>query len=252
MVTALTGRGVTGRVGEHRVTVGSHEYFDSRFPHLSEFCDAAREDTKNGFTPLMVSKDDEYLGTITVADTIRSNSREAIDMLKESGMKELVMLTGDNADVARVIGDKVGVTDVKAELLPEDKMKAVRELQEKHGIIAMVGDGINDAPALATADVGIAIGGAFGGTAQAMETADITLMNDNLQRLPYAIDLSRSTMRTVRTNVLFSLAVKFIFFILVLSGLGSMWMAVFADMGTSLLVTINGMRLLNKAPGNDN
>ncbi|MCJ7623208.1 MAG: heavy metal translocating P-type ATPase, partial [Anaerolineaceae bacterium] len=247
LVTAITGLGVTGRVDSHQITIGSHDYFDFRFPHLAEFCEAARDDASKGFTSLMISKNEEYIGTIAVADTVRDSSREALDMLKAAGMKELVMLTGDNPDVARVIGEKVGVTEVKAGLLPEHKVIAIKELQDAYGPVAMVGDGINDAPALATADVGIAIGGAFGGTAQAMETADITLMSDNLRRLPFTINLSRSTMQIIKFNVAFSLAVKFIFFVLVLLGLGSMLMAVFADMGTSLLVTLNGMRLLNKS-----
>jgi Zn2+/Cd2+-exporting ATPase len=133
---------------------------------------------------------------------------------------------------------------VRAELLPGQKVAAVEELQRIYGPIAMVGDGINDAPALATADVGIAIGGALGGTNQAMETADVTLMSDDLRRLPFALNLSRAARNTIWINVILSIGVKAIFFVLVLMGVGTMWMAVLADMGTSLLVTLNGMRLL--------
>jgi Cd2+/Zn2+-exporting ATPase len=157
------------------------------------------------------------------------------------------MLTGDNLGTAQAIAQEVGVTDVRAELLPGDKVTAVQELQQTFGRVAMVGDGINDAPALATADVGIAMGGA-GATAQALETADITLLNEGLKRLPFAYSLSRSTMRIIQFNVAFSIFVKVIFLLLVLVGIGTMWLAVLADVGTALLVTMNGMRLLRKRP----
>jgi Cd2+/Zn2+-exporting ATPase len=136
------------------------------------------------------------------------------------------------------------VGEVRAELLPEQKVAAVAELQRAHGAVAMVGDGINDAPALAGADIGIAIGAAHGGTSQAMETADVTLMSDDLGQVPFAIGLSRAAMRTVRANVAFSIAVKLAFLALVLAGMGSLWLAVLADVGAALLVTLNGMRLL--------
>jgi Cd2+/Zn2+-exporting ATPase len=157
------------------------------------------------------------------------------------------MLTGDNPASAQLIADQIGVSDVRSELLPEDKVSAVADLQDAYGTVAMVGDGINDAPALAAADVGIAIGAASS-TTQAMETADIALMSDDLRRLPFVFRLSHSAMRTIQFNVGLSIGIKVVFLVLVLLGLGTMWMAVLADMGTSLLVTLNGMRLL-RFPG---
>ena len=242
-VTALTGRGVTGIVDQRKVTVGSHTYFDTTFGHASNHCLAATDDAQRGYTPLLVSVDGIYHGALAVADTVRATSQSAVQELKAAGMAAVVMLTGDNRGAAQTIGAQVGVTDVRAELLPADKLAAIRELQTTHGAVAMVGDGINDAPALAAADVGIAIGGATG-TTQAMETADVTLMSADLRQLPFAVRLSRAAMRTIRINVALSIGIKLAFLVVVLLGWGTMWMAVLADMGTALLVTLNGMRLL--------
>jgi len=143
---------------------------------------------------------------------------------------------------AKTVAEQVGVTVFHANCLPQDKVTEIERLRQEEGGVVMVGDGINDTPALAASTVGIAIGN----TAQAMETADITLMGDSLKQLPFAIRLSRAAMRTIHANVAVSIGIKLIFLILVLLGLGSMWMAVLADMGTSLLVTLNGVRLLKK------
>jgi Cd2+/Zn2+-exporting ATPase len=242
-VTALAGRGVTGQVAGHEVLLGSHRAFEAHIPHTPDACAAATADAAAGYTPVLVSTDNRYVGTIAVADTVRASSREAIADLYSAGVQRLVMLTGDTASTAQRIGAEVGVTEVQAELLPEDKVRAVRELQQS-GPVAMVGDGINDAPALAAAAVSVAMGGQAGGTAQAMETADITLMRDDLRLLPFALRLSRATMRTIQTNIVLALGAKLIFLVLVLLGMGTLWMAVLADMGASLLVTLYGTRLL--------
>ena len=244
-VMAVTGKGVTGNVNGREVFIGSHSYFDANVPHTPEQCLQANAEAEEGHTPMMIGADDGYLGTITVADTIRESSRRVVAALKELGLRSVVMLTGDAQATAQRIGAEIGVTDVRAELLPEQKVAAIQALQAEHGPVVMVGDGINDAPALATADVGIAIGGA-GSTTQAMETADITLMHDDLRQLPFALRLSRATMNTIRANVIFSIGLKLLFLVLILFGWGTMWMAVLADVGTSLLVTLNGMRLLNR------
>ncbi|MDM8529239.1 cation-translocating P-type ATPase [Anaerolineales bacterium HSG24] len=243
MVHAIVGKGVAGEVDGQSVLIGSHTYFDAEVPHPNHDCQNALQQAKQGQTPLMVEVNGNYLGTITVADTVRPSSRDALEQLKQAGVNELVMLTGDMQAVAQVIAQDVGVTAVKADLLPEHKVAAIEALQREHGLVAMVGDGINDAPALATAEVGIAIGGISGGTSQAMETADITLMSDDLRHLAFAVRLSQATKRTIGVNIWFSIGIKLLFLVLVLFGVGTMWMAVLADVGTSLLVTLNGMRL---------
>jgi Zn2+/Cd2+-exporting ATPase len=239
-VQALSGRGVQGVVNGRSVTIGSHRYFDSQAIAHEVHCEEIEAAAATGQTTMLISQDDAYQGYITTADTVRPSSKTAVSALKKMGLSALIMLTGDNEATAQAVGKAVGVTQGKADCLPEDKVTAVNRLRQQYGPIAMVGDGINDTPALATADLGIAIGN----TAQAMETADITLMNDDLSRLPFALRLSRAAMRTIQVNVALSIGIKLAFVVLVLAGWGTMWMAVLADMGTSLLVTLNGMRLL--------
>jgi Cd2+/Zn2+-exporting ATPase len=224
------------------VLIGSHAHFDTEIGHAVEHCEAATADAANGLTAMFISVDGTYRGSIAVADSVRASSQSVVAKLKDVGITNITMLTGDNHGTAQAIADQVGVTAIRAELLPADKLLAIRELQAA-GPVAMVGDGINDAPALAAADVGIAIGGATG-SAQAMETADVTLMRADLAQLPFAIRISRAAMRTIRVNVALSIGIKLVFLMIVLFGWGTMWMAVLADMGTSLLVTFNGMRLL--------
>ncbi len=245
-VTALSGRGVTGDVDGRAVTIGSHTFFDQNIPHGAHCAEVANADAE-GLTTMLVSQGDNYIGYIAVADTVRGSSEQAIMQWKDGGVGHLVMLTGDNEATAVSVAESVGVTEVRANLLPEDKVTAVADLQKEYGTVAMVGDGINDTPALATADVGIAIGS----TAQAMETADVTIMRNSLLPLPFAIQLSQATMRTIKANVALSLGIKFVFLILVLLGVGTMWMAVLADVGVSLLVTANGMRLLRRPDGSE-
>jgi Cd2+/Zn2+-exporting ATPase len=180
-------------------------------------------------------------GYIAVADAARGDSRGVLAELRALGATS-IMLTGDNATVAREIAGQVGVDEVRAGLLPADKADAVKELAGRFGRVAMVGDGINDTPALAAADIGIAVGGAA--SAQAIETADAVLMADGLAQLPFAVRLARFGRRLIKQNVAFSLGTKLAFIILTLFGVTSLWLAIAADMGVSLLVTFNGMRPL--------
>ena len=178
---------------------------------------------------------------VAVADTIRHTSSAAIDRLRRSGV-ELIMLTGDNPHTAEAIASKVGIADARGNLLPEDKLVAVTALVAKHEVVGMVGDGINDAPALARATIGFAMGAA--GTDTALETADVALMDDDLRKLADFIEISRKTHAILVQNIALALGIKAVFFVLALMGLATLWMAVFADMGASLIVVFNGLRLL--------
>lgn len=189
---------------------------------------------------IMVRHDDEVCALFAVADTLRADSRQALGALQARGIRT-IMLTGDNQTVADEIAQQVGMDEVRAGLLPEEKVAAIKELAEKYGIVAMVGDGVNDAPALAQADVGIAMGGA--GSDQAMETADVVLMGDDLSQLPFIVELSRQTRSTITTNIALALIVKALVFVLATLGLATLGMAITADVGASLVVILNGMRL---------
>ena len=195
-----------------------------------------------GRTAVIVGKRSGVLGIIGLADTPRPAAREAIERLRRAGIKNVAMLTGDNSRTAQAIAAQVGVDDYFADLLPADKLEAVRRMEARYGPVAMAGDGINDAPALAAATVGIAMGVA--GTDAALEVADVALMSDDLSRLDYAVLLSRKTVRTIQQNIAVSLGVKALALVLAAGGSLPLWGAIVADMGVSLLVTLNGMRLL--------
>jgi Zn2+/Cd2+-exporting ATPase len=199
---------------------------------------------RQGKTAVVVGDEDGALGVIAVSDPLRPGAREAIAELRALGVGEIAMLTGDNPETAAAIAGQAGVTDIRAGLLPEQKVTAVAELRDRAGAVAMVGDGVNDAPALAAASLGIAMGAA--GTDAALETADIALMGDDLSAVPETIRLARRTTRVIWQNIVFSIVVKSVFLILAPLGLVSLWLAVFADMGTSLLVTGNGLRLYRR------
>jgi Cd2+/Zn2+-exporting ATPase len=244
-VENLPGQGIRGQVGRQQIIVGSHTFLHSDRPELADFCRRVAGAEANGHTTMLIREGNELQGYLAVSDPPRPTTRETLSKLKKVGVTETVMLTGDNATVAAAIGQQLGLGKVRAELMPEDKVGAIRDLVEAHGnTVAMVGDGVNDAPALAAASVGIAMGAS--GTAQALETADVALMSDDLTQLPTAIHLGRRANRTIRFNIWFALAIKVIFLLAALSGVATLWMAVFADMGASLLVTLNGMRLMRQ------
>jgi Cd2+/Zn2+-exporting ATPase len=237
-VQAKIGAGIAGTVNGRQVMIGSHRSLTD-LPHEAH-CEAISAAEADGLTAMLVTADDNYLGYLTVADQVRGDGATAVSQLHNLGI-QTAMLTGDNEATAQNIAQQTGIDRVFASLLPEEKVAKIEQLRQEYGRVAMIGDGINDAPALASATVGIAMGAA--GTDQAMETADIALMHDDLGKLAYAVRLSRAAMGTIRANVALSLGLKLIFLVALLFGFGTMWLAVLADMGASLLVTLNGMRL---------
>ncbi|HEY8436046.1 MAG TPA: HAD-IC family P-type ATPase, partial [Haloplasmataceae bacterium] len=197
---------------------------------------------QQGKTVMILGTKDKILGLIAVADQVREQSVQAITELKKAGIAKTIMLTGDNNKTAAAIAKLVGVDEYYGELLPQDKLAKIKELREKYGKVAMIGDGVNDAPALASATVGIAMGGA--GTDTALETADIALMADDLSKLPFTIRLGRNAVRVIKQNISFALITKLIAVLLVFPGWLTLWLAILADMGATILVTLNGIRLL--------
>jgi len=238
---ALSGRGVKGRIGDSEFHLGNH-----RLVHEMGMCSPELEARlqlleKQGKTTTILCRDGRVELLLAVADTVRDSSRDAIAQLKQLGVS-VTMLTGDNAHTARAIADIVQLEDARGDQLPEDKLTAIGELIERHGYVGMVGDGINDAPALARAQIGFAMGAA--GTDTALETADVALMDDDLRKIPDFIRLSKKTHSVLMQNITIALGIKAVFLALALAGESSLWMAVFADMGASLIVVFNGLRLV--------
>jgi Cd2+/Zn2+-exporting ATPase len=242
-VEAVVGRGVLGTVQGHAISVGSHAFCHRDGRGDNDLCYKVEQAEREGYT-VLVAEDDccDSRCYLAVADEPRHGAALALGDLRHAGVEHLVMLTGDNRAVAERLAGELGLDDVRAELLPQDKLAAVDELERVYGHVAMVGDGVNDAPALARASVGIAMGAA--GTDAALETADVALMGDDLSRLSFALRLSRRMMAVVRANIALALLIKALFLILAVSGVATLWMAVVADTGASLLVTLNGMRML--------
>jgi Cd2+/Zn2+-exporting ATPase len=242
-VQADVGRGVIGRVSGQWVYIGSHRGYHQRSSKQDIHCDEFSADVLNGLSPLLIARDDQYMGAITITDAIRESAVKTIETLHAMGINLVAIFSGDDRIIADQVGKIVGADKIHGELFPADKVAQVRQMQNDYGLTLMVGDGINDAPALAAADIGIAIAPSGKGTAQAMETADITILDDNLMKIPALIALGRRTMRMVRANLVIALGMKLFFLLLVILGWGTMWMAVIADVGATLVVTLNGMRL---------
>ncbi len=243
----LKGKGLAGTFDGESFWLGSHRYVVERgqdAPHISR---QAEELEADGKTVIVVGNSRHVCGLIAVADTIRPEARNIIRQLHAAGIAHVVMLTGDNRATAEAIAREVGIDEVHAELLPEDKVKKIEELVARYGTVAMVGDGVNDAPALARASLGIAMG-AIGSDA-AIETADVALMTDDISKLPWLVHHSRQTLAIIRQNIVFSLGVKGLFVVLTFAGIASLWGAIAADVGASLLVVGNALRLLrNRIP----
>jgi Cd2+/Zn2+-exporting ATPase len=243
---SLTGRGAKAVIDGKLYYVSNHRQVEELGICGLHVEEVLRRLEEEGKTAVVLSTENAPLCVIGVADTLRGHSAEAIKQLHALGVVS-VMLTGDNQTTANAIAAQVGIDDVRGNLLPEDKLAVIDELIHRYGKVGMVGDGINDAPALAKASIGFAMGTA--GTDTAIETADVALMDDDLRKLPHFIQISRDTSRVLRQNITLAIGIKAIFFVLALTGQATLWMAVFADMGASLIVVFNGMRLLHVTEG---
>lgn len=239
---SITGRGVRARVNGKIYTAGSPRFFEDISVSISRDIHRHISDLQvQGKTVMIFGTDKEILALIAASDKLRDSAEHVIQQLHEAGIGRTVMLTGDNKATAEAAGKKAGVSEIRAELLPEDKLTLIKRWQAQHRKIAMVGDGVNDAPALAESTVGIAMGSA--GNDTALETADIVLMSDDLTKLPYTMTLSRRTLMVIKQNVALSLIIKMISFLMIFPGWLTLWLAVFADVGATLIVTANSMRL---------
>jgi Zn2+/Cd2+-exporting ATPase len=244
--TILPGQGALGTIADKTYWVGSHRLLEQWDHESAEVHARATSLEDAGHSLVIMWCEDHVCGLMSVADRVRPEAELAIRSLNDLGIDRIVMLTGDNQRTAEQVASQVGISEWYAELLPEDKVDVVKEISESHGPVAMVGDGVNDAPAMASADVSIAMG-AIGSDA-AIETADIALMSDDLSRLPWLIRHSRRTLGIIKQNIMFSLVVKASFIGLAFVGIATLWEAIAADMGASLLVIFNGLRLLASKP----
>ncbi|WP_325882060.1 heavy metal translocating P-type ATPase [Lysinibacillus sphaericus] len=239
---SVTGKGAFATVDQQIIYVGSMKWASTLGSIDKNIENQVKKLQEQGKTVVAAVSKSQLIGLIGIADQLRHESKDVLLKLKALKVKHMVMLTGDAEPTAQAIATSLQVTDVRAGLLPEEKLMAIKDLRAQFGAVAMVGDGVNDAPALATANVGIAMGGA--GTDAALETADIALMGDDLTKLPYTIGLSRKTLRIIKENIIFALALKLIALLLVIPGWLTLWIAIFADMGATLLVVFNSLRLI--------
>ena len=245
-VVLLPGKGTTGRIDGREFWVGSHRYLEERKQEEPEVHAMIERLSGFGSSVVVVGNDAHVCGVIALTDRPRPQTQGVLDELRRLGVVRLVLLTGDNRGTAEAVSRAFRFDEVRAELLPNEKVAAVQELVKQYGTVAMIGDGVNDAPAMATATLGIAMGAA--GSDAAIETADVALMSDDLAKLPWLIAHSRRTVAVMRQNIAFSLLVKVVFVVLAFAGRASLWSAIAADMGASLLVILNALRLLRARP----
>ena len=248
-VVTTPGKGLSGRVGERDLLLGSWRFIRESavgqdIDPDGSIAERVSELESAGRTVVVLSDADGVRGLLGLSDTIRPEARSVIAQLHSLGVKEIVMLTGDNAATAEIVAREVGIDTVRAGLLPEDKVAEVEALAARHKVVAMIGDGVNDAPAMARANFGIAMG-AIGSDA-AIETADIALMSDELERVPWLVSHAKRTLNIIRQNIVFSIGIKVLFMLLTLLGIASLWGAIVADVGATLLVVANALRLLRE------
>ncbi len=240
----LNGRGAAGVVSGKPYWIGSHRLMLERMPGADAAHNQSIDLKATGGSVVAIGSEAHVCGLISVADTVRAGADRVIQELHQLGIRHIRMLTGDNQETGQAIADAVGVDSFLAEALPEDKLRELELLRQQYGSVAMIGDGVNDSPAMAAATVGIVMGAI--GTDAAIEAADIALMSDDLSKVPWLIRLARRTLRIIKQNIAFALGLKLLFVALAACGLASLWMAIAADTGASLLVVFNGMRLLRK------
>jgi Cd2+/Zn2+-exporting ATPase len=242
-VESLTGRGLRAVSAGRTVRIGNQNLMEEAGVPLSpDALNHAETFQQAGKTLIWVAVDDASVGLIALADTLRQEAAPTMRALHRTGVAHTIMLTGDNARVASAIAAEIGLTEIRADLMPEDKLTVIRQLVKEYGQVAMIGDGVNDAPALANATVGIAMGGA--GTDVALETADVALMGDDLSRLPFAVGLGRATRVIIIQNIVIALGVIAFLMITSLTGLVSITLAIIFHEGSTLLVVANALRLL--------
>ncbi|MEJ2378264.1 MAG: heavy metal translocating P-type ATPase, partial [Pseudolabrys sp.] len=244
-VQVLQGKGVTGQYRGEQFWLGSHRYLVESGQDSNEINTKAGALERDGKTVVAIWNRRHVCGLLAIADRARPDAGLTVQAIRRAGIEHLVMLTGDNRTTAEAIAREVGIDEVHAELLPEDKVRVVEGLVAKYGSVAMIGDGVNDAPAMARATLGIAMGAA--GSDAAIETADIALMTDDLSKLAWLVLHSRRTMAVIRQNITFALAVKAAFVLLTFVGYATLWGAIAADVGASLLVVFNALRLLRSS-----
>lgn len=244
----IVGQGIKGKINESYVYAGNVKLIESINKKINNYKEEINKYEQEGFTVIIIASSSMIHGLITIADPLRSNIKQIIQQLNGTHIKNTIMLTGDNKSTAQKIAQLSGIKEVYAELMPGDKLAAIKDLQNKGYRVAMIGDGINDAPALAQSDVGIAMGGI--GSDTAMETADVVLMSDDINQLTRTISISKKAKNIIKQNIYFSIIIKLIAFILVFPGLLTLWLAVLSDTGAAILVILNSLRLLRNRNNN--
>src|SRR5699024_7354702 len=238
----IVGRGIKGKIDENDICAGNIKLIESINENIERYKDEIFSYEQQGYTIIIIASAKKIYGFITVEDPFRSDINQILQQLNGTNIKNTVMLTGDNKGTAHKIAQLSGIKEVYADLMPEDKLSAIKDLQNKGYRVGMVGDGINDAPALAQSEVGIAMGGI--GSDTAMETADVVLMSDDINQLIDTISISKKSKNIIKQNIYFSIIIKLIAFILVFPGLLTLWLAVLSDTGAAILVILNSLRLL--------
>jgi Cd2+/Zn2+-exporting ATPase len=239
----IKGRGTEARIEGKSYWIGSHRFMHEKGAEIPVVHETAVKIEDAAHTLVALGSDTHVCGLIGISDHVRKVAQYSVEAMRNAGLEHVIMLTGDNKATAQAVAKATGITEYQAELLPEEKVLSIEQLVQKYTYVAMIGDGVNDAPAMAASSLGIAMGAT--GTDAAIETADIALMSDDLSKIPWLVRYSRQVMRIIHQNITFALGIKAVFMTLAILQMATLWMAIAADMGASLLVVLNGLRLLN-------